>query len=905
MTVLGPLGFTAPWLLLGLVALPVLWFILRAVPPAPVRRRFPGVALLLGLADEEVQAERTPWWLMLLRILAVAAAILGFAGPVLNPQPVAQGRGPLLILEDGSWASARDWARRIERMDQALAEAAAAGRPVAVELLSAPPPAPPVFADAGTLAQGLAGLLPAAWEPGAPDLQKLPEGRFDTLWLSDGLDRPGRADLLAALQGRGAVKVWQPGLPIVALGAPEIRDGAVRVPLHTSVPVSAEYDVTALGPDPTGAERELARVTVGLTNASAGEAEFELPPELRNRVNRFEVAGLRSAGAVALTDDSVKRRKVALISGASAREGLELLVPTHYLRQALAPTADLIDGTLEDALSANPDVIILADVANPAEPERLRQWLDKGGLLVRFAGPRMAAETGEDPFLPVRLRAGGRSVGGTMSWGEPRSLAPFAEGSPFAGLTVPADVSVREQVMAEPGPELAARTIAGLADGTPLVTRAAEGAGEIVLFHVTANADWSTLPLSGLFPQMLERLAVSARSAAPEAADLAGQTWVPAKLIDGFGRLAPAEAAPGVAGEVLAAGPPGPDLPPGVYTAAERSVALNALARGRVLAPASWPLDVPVEGAAAERAMPLKGMLLAAALVVLMADALASLAVSGRLRGPRVAAVLLCALMLAPRAEAQEMAPDRAIAAASNVVLAYIASGDPQVDRVSMAGLKGLSQILARRTTVEPSEPMQLDLKTDDLALFTLIYWPVTAESPMPAPDEYARLNRYLRGGGMILFDTRDADLAAMGTTDAGRRLQALAAPLEIPPLAPIPADHVLTRTFYLLQGFPGRYDGPVWVEAAPPDAEQAEGMPFRNLNDGVTPVVIGGNDWAAAWAVDDTGQAMLPVGRGSGGERQREVALRFGVNLVMHVLTGNYKSDQVHVPALLERLGQ
>ena len=100
MTVLGPLGFTAPWLLLGLVALPVLWFILRAVPPAPVRRRFPGVALLLGLADEEVQAERTPWWLMLLRILAVVAAILGFAGPVLNPQPVAQGQGPLLIVED-------------------------------------------------------------------------------------------------------------------------------------------------------------------------------------------------------------------------------------------------------------------------------------------------------------------------------------------------------------------------------------------------------------------------------------------------------------------------------------------------------------------------------------------------------------------------------------------------------------------------------------------------------------------------------------------------------------------------------------------------------------------------------------------------------------------------------------
>ena len=112
----------------------------------------------------------------------------------------------------------------------------------------------------------------------------------------------------------------------------------------------------------------------------------------------------------------------------------------------------------------------------------------------------------------------------------------------------------------------------------------------------------------------------------------------------------------------------------------------------------------------------------------------------------------------------------------------------------------------------------------------------------------------------MILFDTRDADLAGIGTaTDAGRRLQALAAPLEIPPLEPIPADHVLTRSFYLRQIFPGRYDGPIWVEAAA-EAETTEGMPFRNLNDGVTPVVIGGNDWAAAWAVDDVGEPMFLV---------------------------------------------
>ena len=109
----------------------------------------------------------------------------------------------------------------------------------------------------------------------------------------------------------------------------------------------------------------------------------------------------------------------------------------------------------------------------------------------------------------------------------------------------------------------------------------------------------------------------------------------------------------------------------------------------------------------------------------------------------------------------------------------------------------------------------------------------------------------------------------------------------------PIPPDHVLTKSFYLLHEFPGRWNlGRLWVE--PTEA---------HVNDGVSSVIVGANDWAAAWAVDDEGRPLFAAV--PGGEAQRETALRFGINLVMHVLTGNYKSDQVHVPAILERLGQ
>jgi hypothetical protein len=414
---------------------------------------------------------------------------------------------------------------------------------------------------------------------------------------------------------------------------------------------------------------------------------------------------------------------------------------------------------------------------------------------------------------------------------------------------------------------------------------------------------------------------VAGTGTAGAAPEVEGRVWALEAPLDGFGQRARGAvvAARAVPGEVLATAlagtrPPGPDLPPGLYAAAEARVALNATGPQTMLAAADWPAGTPIETATEAPERPLAGFLFAAAILALAADALATLALGGRLLRPAAAAAaglgLALALAGAPPAARAAGATDeaRALAAVNGVVLAHVSSGDPRLDEIVAAGLRGLSDALFRRTSVEPGPPMLVDPATDDLALFPFLYWPVTADSPLPSAEAVARLNRFLRTGGMILFDTMDAEQARLTGADtaAARRLRAIAAGLDIPPLEPVPADHVLTRTFYLLGDFPGRHQGSVvWVEAAPPDAERAEGMPFRNLNDGVTPVVIGGNDWAAAWAIDAQGNPLLPIGRGSTGERQRELAIRFGINLIMHVLSGNYKSDQVHVPALLERLGQ
>jgi len=918
---IGPVAFTTPLLLLALVLLPILWWLLRAVPPAPILRRFPGVALLIGLKDEDSQSDKTPWWLLLLRILAIAAAIVGFAGPVLNPQQTSDQDGPLLVLMDGSWASARDWSARIDRARALIEDAGREGRPVGlVQLTDLPPVGDMPFQSANVWIARLDNLNPAPFPPDMGAALMWAEGvetGVQSFWFSDGLAHDGRDALLARLQEAGPVTAFEGSRSLLALAPPRFEDGMIRLDGQRLDGTGAR-DLTVLGYglDPAGIERELARgVMVFEAGDTTAGLDLDLPPELRNRMNRFEIAGERSAGAVTLTDDALQRRQVGLIAGTADQEGQDLLSPLHYLRQALAPTADLMEVALTDMLLASPDVIILADVArlSPEEDAELQAWVERGGMLLRFAGPRLAgsdlARETADPLMPVRLREGGRTVGGAMSWGEPKALRVFDETSPFYGLPIPEDVLVTAQVLAQPDPELASRTIAALADGTPLVTRSRLGQGQVVLFHVTANAEWSSLPLSGLFVQMLERLAISTRPVDPDAADLEGITWVPDVVLDGYGQRRDAGNLPGVAGADLANAPLSATLLPGLYAGSDRRVARNVITADTVLTPTDWPANLPVEGLRVVETQNLTPYLLVTALVLLLIDSLAALWLSGRLTGVARGTAILLAALLAQPGEAQDLTDDDILAllATSEITLGYVLTGDEQLDETSRAGLWGLGLTLTSRTSVEPAAPIGVDLETDELVFFPLIYWPISVGQPTPSDAAYARLNAYLRGGGMIVFDTRDADVGAFGAgTPNGRRLRELAQPLDIPPLEPIPDDHVLTRAFYLLQDFPGRHLGrDVWVEAAPPDAEQVEGMPFRNLNDGVTPVIIGGNDWAAAWAMSPSGQPMFPVGRGFTGERQREVALRFGVNLVMHVLSGNYKSDQVHVPALLERLGQ
>ncbi len=935
-----PLAFSAPLVLGALAALPALWWLLRVTPPRPRQVAFPPLRLILDLQPREQQPARTPWWLLALRLLLAALVILAMAGPIWNPPPATQGGGgPLLVVIDNGWAGAVDWDKRMAAANDAITAAARDGRTSALAP-TAEGGRDITPADPARLAERLRALRPA---PHAVDRQAAlgAISKFaatnpgaSILWISDGVDsgdaRAFAEGLIAAAGERGAVRVLTGARTPVALAGAENTAGGLEARLIRAGANASE----------TGVVRayDLKGLSIGETRfAFAGgvetRARFDIPTELRNEIARIEADGERTAGSVALLDSRFKRRRVAVVSGVTADVAQPLLSPAYYVTRALAPYAEVREprpGARDPVLAAleeQPSLLILTDIGviSPQARTQLIRFIEDGGVLLRFAGARLASQA--DDLTPVRLRRGGRVLGGSLSWDTPRKLAPFDRASPFHGLDVSEEVSVTRQVLAEPEAGLATKTWAALQDGTPLITADRRGKGLIALVHVTADTTWSSLPLSGLFVNVLRRMTAIAGESAEGAATgtsnaVAGaraETVAPTRTLDGFGVLSdpPVTAKPIPVGF---AGPATSDHPPGFYGPPDAMTAINTLPADAKLALARFDgMSLDLQPLRPAEPVDLRPALMGLAFVLFLLDALASLWIAGFRRpggggGARRAAVAssvlvaFAALLSASDARAQPPpSPSQSAAAAFEAALktrlAFVVTGEPQVDEASRLGLATLSRALGQRTAMNPGEPVGIDPARDELAFFPVIYWPIAANRPQPVPQAAARISEFMKNGGTVIFDTRDALTARPGgpPTPETAWLRRLLASVDVPELEPIPRDHVVTKTFYLLDNIVGRTTvGQTWIEALPPPSDDAQ-RPAR-AGDSVSPIIITSNDLASAWAADRSGQPLYPLQPGTG--RQREMAIRGGINIVMYALTGNYKADQVHVRDLLDRLG-
>ena len=1053
------LFFQFPTLLLALFILPIIWWLLQVIPPRARVHVFPPVAVLPPLQTRHHETTHSSFWLLLLRCAVLFFLIVGFANPYLvhrtSPLP---STGPVLLVIDNSLFSADHWADRLEVARAIVAQAAKAHDPVLLihttpttledTLLEEKPIKPPSPLPAATVQPLLTTLHPEPWFPhraatahllkALSQKQKKPYAAI--FYIADGVATHDDASFRTALQALGSVQdIRFPSQTIFALAAPLSTS-------HTHTPSSNIKTLARLLGLPTKNPRHvlikaytrdgslLAVIPVFLPDhATSANITTNLPFELCNRITSLHVQGAMGASAIFLRDSRQMVHPVGLLSTVSGNT--PFLGRDFYLRRALAPFPLLREGSAQQLLTQPLSVLIAPDgsLLEGKTFNRVRDWVQQGGTLIRFAGPLLAnhqnyADSSDTDFpsktlLPVPLLEGMRQLNGTMTWDTPQKLSPFKVTSPFYGLTIPSDVTITQQVLAKPTLYLSKHVWARLADGTPLVTYTSLGKGKIILFHVSSTADWSSLPLSGLFVSMLQRLIEQANGVyIPTDTDLLS----PFLTLNGEGILGtPPSFARGIKSHDFAHTLVSLKHPPGLYGDKSHRRALNTTNAFDTLKP-EMLCGIRTDPAEHHLDQPLGLFCIVFAMTLLFLDSLViSLMRAGFITFTQQTQKKLLFLFLwglisiggtigaitpaqaqmwipqwkqqertpvTPQERAQKAAQEReearapslntpslntgqiipyvsqatvpsptvpkalvpkalvpqatiphvtiplatvptphmpppsslttlttpAVSSSKNLImppvsltsfpqqafvlpqtspqaaletrLAYVVTDNQAIDTVSREGLKGLSDFVNAKTSVVLGTPDAVRPGIDDLSYYPLIYWPIPSETHL-SPAAIDALNQFMAHGGVLWIDTQSGTVGSDDQNGVFDILRHSLAGLRIPPLMPITKHNLLAHTFYLLRDFPGRYAHlPVWISRVK-----------ESDNDDISPIIIGFADWAHAWAIDANGN--MPYAVIPGGAKQRQQAYRFGLNVVLYALTGSYKTDQIHIPALLKRL--
>lgn len=647
----GGFTFAAPWVLLGLGALPFVWRMLRSMPQKPRDEILPTIRFLKDISVENKHPDDMPIWQKTLLISVLGAAIIGMAGPEFDNVDDVEGQGPLVLVTDNDWASASDWAGIKREQNYIIDQAEGDNRQLYI-LATAPDQNDLPLRMLGPLTpdearRTLAEIKPQPWsvdrEEAIEAINSLElSSDAPVYWLSNGIEDPLAQQFIEELKELGRLTIVENSEDVTSylIRPPTINANVFTVDVDRPDTDGAST-ITLTASDQGGNPLAQADLTFE-GGAKTGQAVFEMPAELRNQIARISIDGENTAGATILMDERYRSRPVGLIRHTDSTSTVQaLLDESNYVEQAIDPYTSLRQGNIDDLLETPLSVMILTDGVrlSSEDKQKLSDWVEQGGTLLRFAGPHLAAEAGDhDDLLPVEIREGTKSFGNTLRESQPGKIAPFVEGTPFYGLDQSENITIKREVIAQPGIDTEQNTWASLTDGTPFVTGARQGEGWVVLIHTTADTNWTNLPLSQLFIDMMRSVVAQSQGVIGDQKDLQG-SFKPTSLLDGFGQLRGASAvSEALTPEDIKNGTIDPSTPPGLYGEGSVRYAHNLASSIDELEALDKPAGVNSrtyhnEGSQTD----MKPALLAAAFILAMAEVLSRLKQQGMLSAPSAA----------------------------------------------------------------------------------------------------------------------------------------------------------------------------------------------------------------------------------------------------------------------------
>ena len=924
------LSFYHPLYLISLLFLPFIYFLIKLTPPPPRVILFPPINILKKFVPAEKTPKNSPLLLLIVRLLLGGAIITALAGPYYQiSDKVIINNQPLLIVVDDSWSSAQDWDQRKNFIQNLIHEAELQSVPTYIYAASDNNISQ--FIDYATTRNKIKILTPKPYVPNYSEAINIireftkSHENCHIVWLAPALAHPDAGEFITSLESD---KKKTPNISIYAnhndvkiLRNPINQKEAIHIDIE-NYNQSLNSPIEIIASDFYG--NTLFQQHFDQKFQVKDKIIIKAPLELRNKVSHLRINNQHTAGSVALLDDRSRRPRIGIFAQSKDNSTQPLLSAYYFLSKALNPFTDIVipnSGSItpiDDLLSQNITTLILSDVGLLTESDEhaVAKFLTDGGSLIRFSGPNLAAKA--DDLLPVKLRPASRNLGGAISWEKPKKIAQFEHSSPFYEFSIPDDILISRQLLAEPTNDLNDKTWVRLEDGTPLVTAERRGKGILVFFHISADTSWSNLPISGLFIDMLNKLSLYSfisdemkKNDVTEINNSSQLSLRAVKLLDGYGNFLPGpiDSAPSIS--LNNSGFTDSNNLPGFYLDGSITRAVQPISKNEILS----KLDDIIKNKTINTLddisrYDLSGVFLLLSVLLFLVDTLLSTPKSylsiNIFKFPKL--ILFIMILLPPNDEAyatsspSDQLPSKEMTSILTSRLANVLTGDNSIDASAYDGLKHLTNELRARTSYEPGDPIGLDLNKDDLSLYPLIYWPIYASMPQPNEKVIQKLATFMRSGGTVIFDTRNGDSHSnvIGESQESSWLRLLLQQLDVPVVEHVPRDHVITKTYYLINKIQGSTETcDSWVEKTFMDVADERRNNVIQSTDNVSSLIITSCNLASAWSRFSRENTFSNIKD----THNLELAMRSGINIVMYTLTGNYKSDQVHKRRIIERL--
>ena len=890
------ISFVYPYLLFIALFLPFIWIFLKTSPPLPNLKKFPAIIFLAKKKSLDQTPEKISYPMVILRLVILIFLIIGFSQPQINKANNNQIQN--LIVLDNSWLSGTSWIDRKQKIIELIQSQESELNNFSIitttefskgnffNLYNKKP---------SEIIEFVSSLEPLSWEPNYSLLyKKLKENKriYDNIyWFTEPLIDKDKESLYSYLSKKN-LKIIKSSekkiLPIVKFSQKENNtyEFVISHPLN----IFSEGVIDSFDQE----KNLLYRVPYEGKSIQKNEIFFtkiyiNIPLSIREKISYFQINKINSSATKIYLNKIQTKKTIGIVSINQNEKALKFNSGNYFVDKALDNKFEIKKDSLENLIDMKLKLLFVDDLflINKLIDAKIISWVKKGGTLIKFGGTNtinnMLDES--ESSLKDNFSLTGRiiNVDSQLSLKKSLKISNISINSPLYGLTVPDDIKVKQYIESQPSVTSKKINIwLSLENGTPLISSISLQKGKIIFFHIPSNATWSNLPLSYFFLEIIERIINQTQGEKLKK----DKILKPFLNLNAMGELVkPSAQSLNIDNKIIKDSVKvNYDYPPGLYKDNEDFYALNQ--SDNLYYDFKIVKDFKSQGfqeITNNRTLNFKPFFLISAFFLFFLDTLVTLFLRQLLKIERTKFLLVILILIFSSSNSHSKSLD--IEKVMSNKIGYIVTGNDKVDKITHNGLKVLSKFISSKTAAIFSEPTPIDLKEDKLLYYPIIYWPTDSGlNELPK-----KIKRFLNDGGLLLIDCKLDELNFM-INKCLDSFQKLLKNNQIGQFKEIDEKHAMSKSFYIINNFPGRKNNSIYFATT-------ELGDFDNT----ASVIIGNNDWVGAWAKNENNEFLFSLLQND--LKQRNVSFKFGVNLLIYSLTGNYKTDQVHIPEFLKRI--